>query len=453
MDSLVESLSEFSSTESITTEITESSSSVANPVEAQTPRLKPVWQSPVWKFFVIAEDIKYAKCNTCNELVPRGGGSMKSFNTTNLVNHLKSKHHEEFDKFQDIRKNKEAQRQAAKSERIQERSNQLGGMRQLTLQATKQRTSFWGLNDPRALCIHRKIGEMIAVDNQPFSLVEDIGFIRLLHTLEPRYNLPSRKYFSETIVPSMVASVHDGINIKLRNAKHFSFTTDIWSTNVSSDSLLSFTAHWITNDFQRLSAVLNVKLLEGSHTGAHLCEQYSEILKNWNIGKSQVHLVLRDNAKNMEKGLRDADLPNYGCFAHSLQLVVHDGVLKQRSVVDLLSLCRGIVGHFKRSSLAYGKLHQIQESLSLPQHRLKQDEPTRWNSSLYMLQSIVEQKMAIAAYGSENDISVLNQTQLDLANKVIKVLEPIEEITKVSFRRFGMHLSYYTSSQSINQDP
>ena len=38
--------------------------------------------------------------------------------------------------------------------------------------------------------------------------------------------------------------------------------------------------------------------------------------------------------------------------------------------------------------------------------------------------------MAIAAYGSENDIFVLNQTQLDLANKVIKALEPIEEITK-----------------------
>ena len=227
----------------------------------------------------------------------------------------------------------------------------------------------------------------------------------------------------------MVASVHDGINTKLRNAIHFSLT-DVWSTNVSSDSLLSFTAHWIANNFQRLSAVLNVKLLEGSHTGTHLCEQYSEILTNWNIEKSQVHLVLRDNAKNMEKGLRDANLPNYGCFAHSLQLVVHDGVLKQHSVVDLLSLCRGIVGHFKCSSLAYGKLHQIQESLSLPQHRLKQDEPTRWNSSLYMLQSIVEQKMAIAAYGSENDVSILNQTQLDLANKVIKVLEPIEEITK-----------------------
>ena len=47
-----------------------------------------------------------------------------------------------------------------------------------------------------------------------------------------------------------------------------------------------------------------------------------------------------------------------------------------------------------------------------------------------MLQSFVEQKMAIAAYGSENDITVLSQTLLDLAYKVIKVLELIEEITK-----------------------
>ena len=134
--------------------------------------------------------------------IPRRGGSTKSFNTTNLVNHLKSKHREEFDKFQDIRKNKEAQRQAAKSKRIQERSNQLGGMHQLTLQATKQRTSFWGLNDPRALCIHRKIGEMIVVDNQPFSLVEDIGFIRLLHTLEPC----SKNLFSLTLDKSLLCN-------------------------------------------------------------------------------------------------------------------------------------------------------------------------------------------------------------------------------------------------------
>ena len=90
-----------------------------------------------------------------------------------------------------------------------------------------------------------------------------------------------------------------------------------------------------------------------------------------------------------------------GCFAHTLQLAVHDAVLSQRAVIDILAICRKAVGHFKHSSLAYVPLCKIQHNLNLPQHRLKQDEPTRWNSTLYMLQSIAEQKMALAAYSSE----------------------------------------------------
>ena len=120
---------------------------------------------------------------------------------------------------------------------------------------------------------------MIAVDNHPFSLVKDIDFTHLLHTLEPRYKLLSQKYFSETVIPSMIATVHGSISTKFCDINNFSFTTDIWATNVASDSLLSFTAHWITNDFQRMSAVLNVKLLEESHTGVHL-SKHNEILLN-----------------------------------------------------------------------------------------------------------------------------------------------------------------------------
>jgi len=83
------------------------------------------------------------------------------------------------------------------------------------------------------------------------------------------------------VIPNIFSGVRDGINMKLCDISSFSFITDTWTTNVSSDSLLSFAAHWIANDFQKLSAVLNVKLLEGNHTGAHLCEQYNEI---WPVG-------------------------------------------------------------------------------------------------------------------------------------------------------------------------
>ena len=78
-----------------------------------------------------------------------------------------------------------------------------------------------------------------------------------------------------------------------------------------------------------------------------------------------------------------------------------------------------------------------------------------------MLQSIVEQKMATAAYGSGNDIMVLTHAQLNLANKVIKVLEPIKEITKLVSDELAYNNnnnnnnnnSCHTTNQSINQDP
>lgn len=47
-----------------------------------------------------------------------------------------------------------------------------------------------------------------------------------------------------------------------------------------------------------------------------------------------------------------------------------------------------------------------------------------------MLQRLMEQKMAPAANASENNISWLTPNQLIIANKVIKVLTPIEEMTK-----------------------
>ena len=44
---------------------------------------------------------------------------------------------------------------------------------------------------------------MLCLDFQPFSIVEDVGFIRLMKAIEPHYKLPSRKYMAETIIPSI----------------------------------------------------------------------------------------------------------------------------------------------------------------------------------------------------------------------------------------------------------
>ena len=42
-----------------------------------------------------------------------------------------------------------------------------------------------------------------------------------------------------------------------------------------------------------------------------------------------VVLVLRDSGANMVKGLRLTDVPDLSCSAHTIQLVVNDGINSQ----------------------------------------------------------------------------------------------------------------------------
>ena len=48
---------------------------------------------------------------------------------------------------------------------------------------------------------------MIAIDSQPFSIVEDTGFLRLLSNMCLLYAVPSRKYFAEKVIPEMFSNI------------------------------------------------------------------------------------------------------------------------------------------------------------------------------------------------------------------------------------------------------
>ena len=71
---------------------------------------------------------------------------------------------------------------------------------------------------------------------------------------------------------------------------------------------------------------------------------------------------------------------------------VNEGVLAQHSISDTVATGRKIIGHFKHSQLAYSHLQAIQEQLGVQTKRLKQDVFTRRNSTLYMMESLLEQK-------------------------------------------------------------
>lgn len=92
--------------------------------------------------------------------------------------------------------------------------------------------------------------------------------------------------------------------------------------------------------------MVHAREFRGSHTANAITNAIEEMLRDWKIDKKRVHVVLRDNAANMKKAMDQLGVPSLGCFAHSLQLVVHEGMLSQRAVSDAIANGRKIVAHF-----------------------------------------------------------------------------------------------------------
>ena len=113
----------------------------------------------------------------------------------------------------------------------------------------------FSFDHPRAKEISKRIGEMIALDNEPFTIVGHTGLIRLMKLVELHYQLPSDKYFSETLIPEMYHKVCSKVKDGITSASHVSITTDVWSS-VAQDSYISLTCHYIAADSYQPTASL-----------------------------------------------------------------------------------------------------------------------------------------------------------------------------------------------------
>ena len=83
--------------------------------------------------------------------------------------------------------------------------------------------------------------EFVALDDQPFSVVEDNGFRRLMAHFEPRYNLPSR--LSDVSLSALYDVVAAHIpSLTYAKVINVCFITDIWNSDVSPVIMLGLTA-------------------------------------------------------------------------------------------------------------------------------------------------------------------------------------------------------------------
>lgn len=69
---------------------------------------------------------------------------------------------------------------------------------------------------------------------------------------------------------------------------------------------------------------------------------------------------------------------------------------------------------------------------------LQQDVATRWNSTFYMMQSLLEQKRALGVYGADHELPVcFSAHQWGLVENMTTLLAPFEQLT----REISSHLA------------
>lgn len=149
----------------------------------------------------------------------------------------------------------------------------------------------------------------IAKDMVPIYTVEKPGFIHLLKVLDPRYVLPSRKYFSDVALPQLYNSTHQRIAAELDGVSFYSATTDLWSSRVM-QPYLSLTLHFINDDWTLRSVCLQTAYFHDEHQGEIIAQGLKDALSSWNLPEDRPTCMTTDSGTNMLKALRDNGWPS-----------------------------------------------------------------------------------------------------------------------------------------------
>ena len=274
--------------------------------------------------------------------------------------------------------------------------DKLSEQSQPTLQKVLERSNPLPKDSERWQTLVEAISNFITSDMQPLLVVENAGFKKLLHTAEPRFKIPSRPYFTNTVIPAMYACNRAKTENVLSSIQYCSVTTDIWTAQHNTRSYISLTVHCVTSSWELASYCLSTKELSGEHAATNISTAIQETLNDWKIDTDKVIAVVTENAKNMTNAISELDLFNFPCIGHTLQLGVKRA-FDVPKVHTTLARAGKLVAHFHRSPKSMSKLREKQKLLGLPEHQLIIDCITRWGSTYEMLKRSIEQQQAICA--------------------------------------------------------
>ena len=108
---------------------------------------------------------------------------------------------------------------------------------------------------------------------------------------------------------------------------------------------VAVTCHFLPNDWELKSVVLETAQIEESHTAENIGATLVPITDKWNITE-KVCCVITDNANNIVAAVRNNKWNHLPCFAHTLNLLVTNSLQEVPEISAILQRCKNIVSYF-----------------------------------------------------------------------------------------------------------
>uniref|UniRef100_H3AY07 BED-type domain-containing protein n=1 Tax=Latimeria chalumnae TaxID=7897 RepID=H3AY07_LATCH len=283
------------------------------------------------------------------------------------------------------------------------------------------------LNQAKYDSITNVIAKWIATNCRPINIVTDTGLRDIIQIASSNqaYTLPSRGTIVSQI-DDLYISEKTTKSVLLKDAPFVALTGDYW-TSVSNHSYLGITAHLIDAAWTVQSLVLTVKHTEERHYAETCAEHFLDVAKEWDI-QDKVTTFGTDNARNMIAAANCLPFEHMPCTAHSLQQSIPIA-LNAAGFENILAKCRKLVGHFKYSPANSAELEKQQAANGQKQESLIQDDATRWNSTLQMVQNRFAVTATLAL--QKHNLVVPSAAEFDKLQKLEALLEPCRYVTEL----------------------
>jgi len=382
-------------------------------------------KSSVWHNFgvmatedgrVIEKEQEKPICRTCGK-----GVLAKGSNTTNLFQHLRE-HHPQI--YADLAP-------SSSKAKLNSGNNANESTKQTTLEESIARSAKYLADSAQAKELNRAVTYHIAKDSMPISIVERPGFKHMLLKLNPRYQIPSRRHFTDYEIPQLYSHVKDNIVAEsLKEVNFFAATTDLWSSD-SCHPYLTLSVHFISSNWDLKSFCLDTAALYEDHTGQNIADAVTDIFDNWRLQMKNLVAATTDNGSNMIAAFNILNLFRLSCFGHNLDLAINKG-LNNNQVKRALGRCHSLVELFHRSWKKARDLREKQQTLGLPEHKIMGDVVTRWGSTYIMISRILDQQQALSAVLAEdrkNWHRMPTDSELSILETLRDILKPLSFLT------------------------